>query len=262
MMKAFSLVELSIVLVILGLLTGGILAGQSLIRASELRSIVTDLQSHATAAKTFQNKYMALPGDMRNATAFWGEVIAGGSCATTNVGSGTQTCNGNGDGRLQASGANGQYGEIFTFWQHLANAGLISGTYTGRADAGGTKTLIFGTNVPNSRISNGAWTSLFWDNVGGTSGWTFSLYYGNFFGLGSVSSGVDGDGNAGPLLKPEEAWSIDTKIDDGMPATGTMIGRRIADCTTAVAPIYNDFASSYNLTRTSQSCSLMFRNMY
>ena len=70
--SGFSLVELSIVLVILGLLTGGILAGQSLIRAAELRSVATESQRYMAALNSFRDKYFALPGDMANATAFWG----------------------------------------------------------------------------------------------------------------------------------------------------------------------------------------------
>lgn len=70
MRNAFSLVELSIVLVILGLLTGGILAGQSLIRAAELRAVSTEYNRHFTAIQSFRNRYMALPGDMNNATRF------------------------------------------------------------------------------------------------------------------------------------------------------------------------------------------------
>ncbi|MFZ4541879.1 MAG: type II secretion system protein [Rickettsiales bacterium] len=55
---AFSLVELSIVLVILGLLVGGILSGQALIRASELRSVSTEQQRYFTAIQTFRDKYL------------------------------------------------------------------------------------------------------------------------------------------------------------------------------------------------------------
>ena len=76
--QGFSLVELSIVLVILGLLTGGILAGQSLIRASELRAATAEYQRYATSIQSFRDKYMALPGDMTNATRFWGSVYASG----------------------------------------------------------------------------------------------------------------------------------------------------------------------------------------
>ena len=52
MRSAFSLVELSIVLVILGLLTGGILTGQSLIRAAELRSVTSQMQQYRVAVYT------------------------------------------------------------------------------------------------------------------------------------------------------------------------------------------------------------------
>ena len=72
MKKAFSLVELSIVLVILGLLVGGILTGQSLIRAAELRSVTTEFSQYQTAVMTFRDKYFAIPGDMKNARDFWG----------------------------------------------------------------------------------------------------------------------------------------------------------------------------------------------
>ena len=68
--SAFSLVELSIVLVILGLLVGGVLSGQSLIRAAELRSVTTEYSRYTTAISSFRDKYFALPGDMSNATSF------------------------------------------------------------------------------------------------------------------------------------------------------------------------------------------------
>jgi prepilin-type N-terminal cleavage/methylation domain-containing protein len=124
----FSLVELSIVLVILGLLVGGVLTGKSLIRAAELRSVTTDQQRFVAAAQIFREKYQAFPGDMTNATAFWGTAAA---CPGTYLQPSTDatTCNGNGDGgvRGDTTGSN----ESFRFWQQLANAGLIEGQYSG-----------------------------------------------------------------------------------------------------------------------------------
>ena len=70
--SGFTLVELSIVLVILGLLVGGVLAGQSLIHAAELRAISTELTNYKTAIGAFRDKYLAIPGDMNNAVKFWG----------------------------------------------------------------------------------------------------------------------------------------------------------------------------------------------
>ena len=55
--QGFSLVELAIVLVIIGLITGGILTGQELIRASELNSVASDYNKVKTAINTFQLKY-------------------------------------------------------------------------------------------------------------------------------------------------------------------------------------------------------------
>lgn len=96
----FSLVELSIVLVILGLLTGGILAGQSLIRASELRSVSVDLVRTQTAVMSFRDKYMAIPGDMSTATRFWGAAHATPATCRTTSSSSTATCDGDGNGNI------------------------------------------------------------------------------------------------------------------------------------------------------------------
>ena len=74
--SAFSLVELSIVLVILGLLTGGILAGQSLIRAAQLRAVSTEYSRYVASINSFRDKYFGWPGDLRNATAFWSVRLA------------------------------------------------------------------------------------------------------------------------------------------------------------------------------------------
>jgi prepilin-type N-terminal cleavage/methylation domain-containing protein len=129
MRNGFSLIELSIVLVILGLLTGGVLTGQNLIRAAELRSITTEFQNYQASVMTFRNKYMALPGDMVNATSFWASAGGTGADAICFAveSTGAETCNGNGDGSIGELGAPS---ERYRFWQHLANAGLVQGSYT------------------------------------------------------------------------------------------------------------------------------------
>ena len=66
--RGFTLVELSIVLVILGLLVGGVLSGQSLIRAAELRAVSTEHSKFVTAMNSFRDKYFAAPGDMKPPT--------------------------------------------------------------------------------------------------------------------------------------------------------------------------------------------------
>ena len=103
-LHAFSLVELSIVLVILGLLVGGILGGQSLIRAAELRSVAVDKDKFTTAINAFRVKYSAIPGDMTNATDYWGTFSTDNITCAYDLHPGTQTCNGNGNAKVGDGG--------------------------------------------------------------------------------------------------------------------------------------------------------------
>ena len=122
--NGFSLVELSIVLVIIGLLTGGILSGQSLIRAAELRSVTTEYAQFNTATMTFRDKYLAVPGDMKNATKFWGKLTA--YCnADAGTASATGTCSGDGDGLMELGAGALQKGENLMAWNQLALQGLF-----------------------------------------------------------------------------------------------------------------------------------------
>lgn len=242
--SGFSLVELSIVLVILGLLTGGILSGQSLIRASELRSVAADADRYRSSFLTFRDKYFQLPGDMTNAVKFWGRADTGaftGECAApqTDAGTGTQTCNGNGDGYAGlASACTGAY-ERFRAWEHLTNAGLIEGDYTGISHSSGCNVVRVGVNSPRSRMSNAGFGLIATANNNGHS-----------FTFGADSTGP----NMAAAIKPEEAWNIDTKMDDGKPVTG-----KVRSDTVAATPNCRDTdttAAEYVLTQSGTTCSL------
>src|SRR5579884_171721 len=67
--RGFTLIEISIVLVIIGLIVGGVLVGQDLIRSAQVRATIAQIEKFNTAANTFKGKYGALPGDMAAATA-------------------------------------------------------------------------------------------------------------------------------------------------------------------------------------------------
>ena len=259
---AFSLVELSIVLVILGLLVGGVLSGQSLIRASELRSVTEEYARYSTAIGAFRDKYFALPGDMANAASFgWKD------------GAGVTVGNGSGDGQINETAAVGT-NEISLFWVELAAAGLIEGSYT--AVAGITMTPT--TNVPLAKISAASWNVIGLGTVlpSGVASYTnatapaastfYAQNYGNAFLFGSGTNAQ----LPGGIMKSEEAWNIDTKMDDGKPDTGTVTTLEsqgnatagsgcgnLATSTSALAP------SAYDLTNTSASaCSLVFKTGY
>lgn len=239
--NGFSLVELSIVLVILGLLVGGILTGRSLIRAAELRSVTTEYERYHTATRAFRDKYFMLPGDMTNATQFWGLLHADAATCADTASTDARTCNGDGNGLLDNSAASYEHARA---WQHLANAGLIEGSYAGNHDGCGSGLC------PNPKIDRTIfWYLQFYDPAWGNC---FNVEHGNSLQL---TSGWDGP------LRPEEAWNIDMKMDDGKPATGkVLVYASLASCTdTAVA---TNLAANYLLTSSAKVCGLTFRQQF
>lgn len=250
--RGFSLVELSIVLVILGLLTGGILAGQSLIRASELRAMSTDVQKVQAMVNTFRDKYFELPGDFSNATKFWTSLGGTGSDATCQdlAATTTATCNGNGDGSIGTSVVAND--ERVRAWQHLANAGLIEGSYTGKTDgASGTLVLTPGLNAPRWK---GNTTGDLNTTIAGSTGFRMD---GAKAGLILAHRG--GTSGVQPL-SPEETWNIDTKMDDGKPGYGIVIGAKSTwaastGCTTTDLSA----TAEYSLTNPAKICRFDFQ---
>lgn len=256
MRRGFSLVELSIVLVILGLLTGGILAGQSLIRAAELRAVVSEYQRYRTAVQSFRDKYISLPGDMINATAFWGKDNT--NCAShTGTAMTPGACNGNNNGFVELTGTASSPTEGVQFWKQLALAGLIEGTYTGTLGAGSTFHLILGTNVPTSRLGNSGWMINAWNATAASDTEAITGFdYGNHFGIGGNRTNST---TTGQIFTPSEAWNIDTKIDDGRPSYGQVIPRYWnTACITGMATSSDLANGTYNLSNETKLCSIYF----
>ncbi|MES2984232.1 MAG: prepilin-type N-terminal cleavage/methylation domain-containing protein [Pseudomonadota bacterium] len=255
---AFSLVELSIVLVIVGLLVGGIFVGRSLIRASELRAVTAEFDRYVTATQTFRDKYFGLPGDITNATGFWGDQATGtGACADAAVTDGTPgTCNGNGDRIIDdASGTT----EGFRYWQQLAMAGLVEGAYSGIEDAGTIK-YIGGTNAPLSKLNQGVWSVLYRPNHAGSGAGIFAADYQQLFIFGGAGSGTTAY-PTGLILRPEDAWNIDNKLDDSKPGLGRILSNWNSSCTTA-ASATDTAAAIYLLTDTGLNCYLRFAKAF
>lgn len=107
----FTLIELSIVLVIIGLLMGGVLKGQALIENAKVKNMANDFRTIQTQVYAYQDKFKALPGDDRAAVDHLGVLAA----------------NGDGDGIIEGA-YNATSGESFQIWKHLRLAQLAAGT--------------------------------------------------------------------------------------------------------------------------------------
>jgi prepilin-type N-terminal cleavage/methylation domain-containing protein len=130
----FTLVEMAIVLVIIGLLLGGILKGQELINSAKVKNLANDFRVVPTYIYAYQDKYRALPGDDAKAKAHVG-AAAGEATGTA------------GNGLIDGSwNSTSLTDESSLFWQHVRLANLASGS-TNTADA-----TFFPTNAEGGRI--------------------------------------------------------------------------------------------------------------
>jgi prepilin-type N-terminal cleavage/methylation domain-containing protein len=113
--SGFTLIEIAIVLVIIGLLLGGVLKGQELINSAKVKNIATDFRNVPVYIYGYQDKFRALPGDDKDAVTHLGASAV--VSAASGVGNGTI------DGNWDATGT----AETNLFWQHIRMAGLAAG---------------------------------------------------------------------------------------------------------------------------------------
>lgn len=113
--RGFTLIEIALVLLVVGLMLGGILKGQALIENARVRSMANQIHSINAAWFAFVDRYRALPGDL----------------ATADTQLDTTLQNGDGNGRVNTTQ------EVALVWQHLAAGGFISGTFDGDAGNAG-----------------------------------------------------------------------------------------------------------------------------
>jgi prepilin-type N-terminal cleavage/methylation domain-containing protein len=111
--QGFTLVEIAIVLVIIGLLLGGILKGQEMITQAKIKNIVADFSGVSAAYYGYQDRYRAIPGDDPNAGTRWGATPGGG--------------NGQVGGKYNSQTATD---ESRLWWDHLRRAGFVAGAGT------------------------------------------------------------------------------------------------------------------------------------
>jgi prepilin-type N-terminal cleavage/methylation domain-containing protein len=182
--SGFTLVEIAIVLVIIGLLLGGVLKGQELINSAKVKNFASDIRNISTMVYAYQDRFRALPGDDPRADTNF----TGGTLATTGATPGNARINGDWNSTTITH-------ETVLFWQHVRLAGLASGTSVVSATA---SDAYYPRNADGGRIG-----------VTGDPVWTGGVWAANFF---VCMSGVQG----------RFVRQLDTTLDDGNTATGTL----------------------------------------
>jgi len=243
----FTLVELAIVMIIIGLLIGGVLKGQQLITNAQIAATVAQIKAMDAATTSFRDQYAGMPGDILNVATRLANCAAANNCA-----------DGDGDGKVDngvggsilfsAAAATEQLG----YWSELNLAGLLSGVNPSTNAAVGP---FWGGNYPASKLAGGGFDIGYY--AGGTTLTkvisTGTAPGGHYFALHGTQNAAVGAGASDSFMTPNQAKRIDTKIDDGSPNVGTVLAaaNTQANCTTGTA-----VTDTYAENKTAIGCSL------
>jgi prepilin-type N-terminal cleavage/methylation domain-containing protein len=218
--SGFTLVEIAIVLVIIGLLLGGILKGQELINSAKVKSLANDFRTIPTYIYAYQDKFKSLPGDDANVVGHLG-ATSGAAQATTPAGK-------QGNGVIEGNWwSSTQTDESFLFWQHTRLSNLAPGP-TNASDANYWPTNAMGGMIGINSASATA------SQITGMTG-TYQI----------CSTGI-----LGKFVK-----QLDIQMDDGDTATGSMRATTNVSSTSfaqtaAVATATVDDATTYTVCQT------------
>ena len=214
--RGFTLVEIAIVLIIIGLLLGGILQGQELIASARVRNIADQNSGVQAAYYGFIDRYRQVPGDWNATNA--AQAIPG------------VTAGGNDSGRLDTAGGS-EWTEPLALWHQLSLAGFIQGNYVG------------GTTAPTAADADLAPRNAF-------NGFLAMYRSDDYIDAGTASERLNlvlGAGVPVDILR-----ELDLKVDDGLPQTGVLrhavasgaalgaLAQSTANCVdTSTPPVWN-----------------------
>lgn len=221
--SGFTLVEIAIVLVIIGLLLGGILKGQELINSARVRNLADQNSAIQAAYFGFIDRYRQVPGDMC-------QDDARDALGTQNIETVSDDC---GDGRINVDNWN----EVAGVWEHLSKAGFISGNYEG------------GTSLDDYRLA------------APTNAFNGSVLLGRIAGGDYHGSGTERLGFVfGEFVPVNIMREVDVKLDDGRPETGVI--RMMQENTTYDRVTNSDQACMeegiWDIETNSQDCNAVF----
>lgn len=223
--RAFTLIEMTIVLIIIGLIAGVVVSTSSVVHGVKLKNVILEFDRYKDAIEEFKNVYHAYPGDYKSASDLW---------STATDGDGDWIIEGDTTERLYA-------------WHHLVLAQLISGAFSG---ATGTPNQEIGYSVPGSDFKG----NLFMVGTNETGAEIF----------GRVGTSLQYTANAsssdpyGASLDAKDAYAVDVKMDDGVANSGDMFG---VDGSTSsdgsCSDAYGDAGADYDLTQEDVNCRLV-----
>ncbi len=225
MKKGFSLIELAIVLIIVGIVVGGLVAAKSMMQTAKLQGIVSDWQKYASATNNYFTKYSYWPGDDFEANARWGTATSG-----------------TGDGALGDTASSNEY---YYFWQDLSLAGFITGNFSGTNTTTGT-TL----SVPKTTLQN-TWMTHYYDSAYPANQAFYIVY-------STTGSSTASTAPSTYVLNGSDALSIDTKIDDGLPNQQTALTGNVISVGSSTNCASAGAAGTYATTTTTPVCNLYY----
>lgn len=224
----FTLVELAIVMIIIGLLIGGVLKGQQLITNAQITATVAQIKAIDAATTSFRDNYAGMAGDLINANVRLTNCAAA-PCFTAGVG--------DGDGKIDNATAGGldfsaaPTGEQVQYWSQLNAAGLL----TGLQPAGAITS--WGNQMPASKLTGGGFDiAWFAGNVAfgaQSNGIAANVITGHYLAMHGTAGAKMATAAPDAFMTANQAARIDTKIDDGVGNTGTVLAGGAKTCTSA-----------------------------
>lgn len=206
----FTLVELAIVMIIIGLLIAGVLKGQALIGNAKVTSQVAQIKAIDGAVSTFKDMYAGLPGDLLNATTRLPNCAAGTICAQTVAGATGDNALNLAPGVVQAATS-----ENATFFAQLNAADLITGIDP-------TKAMTWGGQYPAAKINGGLGVGSTAGGVALTAGSeAAAATLGGLYLSVQLTTGAAAAAANAPITA-NDAQRVDTKVDDGVATSGNV----------------------------------------